>query len=109
MTTTEIYGSADLSYGSSPECAADALQSLMSMLSEDYRCAGWYVGIERIVWDDLDKGELFDPVILSAIKLLATKCNGWWVWADDQTRLVPLDEWRRKWAASPPPSQTAQS
>ena len=75
-----------------PRQAADQLLELMEDISEDRWCAGWLVGLEYELWEEVLDGKL--PVA----KDLADVAGGWWIWSSEaetthQRRFVPMDEW----------------
>jgi len=65
--------------------AAVLLRNAMSDASEDVMCAGWMMGLEHILWEELqtpDRKSEWAPY-LPEIRRLSEKAGGWWHWADD--------------------------
>ncbi len=79
-----------------------ALCRLMSDVSEDYWCAGWFSGIEYQIWAELHAygSRRFNTDELEAIDALSKETGTWITWADGDAsqRAVPLDEWKRMFA-----------
>ena len=74
------------------KACANALLTCMEAYSEDEYASGWYSGLERILWHQVEHGEA------DTLKHLANLAGGWWAWGEDGRRFVPLAEWRDLYA-----------
>lgn len=84
-------------------CAA-LLARVMASLSEDYWCAGWLTDLEFQLWEAAVQGSspsTYPAADLEQLRDLSTRCGGWVTWIDwpPWRRYVPLDEWRKQYAA----------
>lgn len=96
----------ELSHPSMDDPWARLLRLRMSEISEDTFAAGWYIGLEYLLWQALEEGEEA-PLTLSAreadeLRVLRDQAGGW-IWTGDEDeyvpRLVDFAEWRRRYAA----------
>lgn len=84
------------------------LDQLMSDLSEDYWCAGWLIGLEQDLWEQLKTNDQpVDPDAeffgfgsedsrrrLEEIGEAAARCDGWIVWKEGAGEtFVTFEEW----------------
>lgn len=58
----------------------------MLVISEERYAAGWYAGLEHILWYE-DSPEAHD------LRNLATICDGWWIWRNGKNEFITLEEW----------------
>ena len=85
---------------------AQLLYRVMSDISEERWSAGWYTGLEYLLWRELT-GELTGDRSAEEeqLRTLSTLANGWIAWFDEDKefaagpRLVPLPEWNRMYEA----------
>lgn len=76
------------------------LYETMSNISENCYCAGWIIGNEYEIWQDLQTGNRhyglaeIDSDALEKCRRLSQELGGWIVWcdADDEPNL-PIEEW----------------
>jgi hypothetical protein len=83
------------------ELVRDALEGLMSNLSEDCWCAYWMHDLEFTLWEAMMTGKTnlgfgvrdCDLVRLKSLHKLAA---GWWIWPKDEEskRFVTTEEWQ---------------
>jgi hypothetical protein len=73
---------------------AQALESLMSDISESRWCAGWLVDLEYILWRDAHKRETPDMYNYAALLSLAEQCGGWCT----HRKFIPMHQWRTMYA-----------
>lgn len=68
------------------EDAAWRLCSLVRTISENCYCAGWSVGIEYELWEQMETGQSYScgpgPDDLEQLRELSERAGGWWVWKD---------------------------
>jgi hypothetical protein len=77
---------------------AEVLLAAMEQVSEEEWRAGWYLGLERILWQRVTDGATEEGRRLG---LLARLAGGWWRLGDAHDReFVPLAEWDAGWAAA---------
>ncbi|KFB68906.1 hypothetical protein [Candidatus Accumulibacter vicinus] len=76
------------------------LYELMSGISEDCYCAGWYMGNEYHIWAALQDGDRgygmgeMDAEQLGKCRTLALELDGWVIWYDDNNDPeLPVEEW----------------
>jgi hypothetical protein len=90
--------------------AQKRLDDYMSELSEQAFCAGWMNGLEFALWEVvLGARERYGFLAITAahretLRSLSEACSGWIVFAEEETAWVPLDEWKRRFAAARAPS-----
>jgi hypothetical protein len=88
------------------EAAMNHLFNLMSEASESHWAAGWIIGTEVALWKAIQQYPQplqwgMGPIALDTVRKLhdlALAVDGWWEWADDGQRFVPLHEWERIYA-----------
>jgi hypothetical protein len=83
--------------------AARLLKRLMSEISEDTYCAGWYAGCEYSIWSGFT-GEILPDVrawqieeeTKQELQLLHELAHGWVSWSDAERKLIFLTDeaWR---------------
>ena len=73
------------------EQATDWMESEISDISEDWWCAGWYSGIEHVLWDEIEKGT-DDPRLL----MLKDVRDRFDVWFCDYRESCTVAEYRAK-------------
>jgi len=66
---------------------AGLLLKLMSGISEERWCAGWYHNLEYILWDAVTgrREDICSPEEIEQLKYLSGKCGGWIIW-DEQAK-----------------------
>jgi hypothetical protein len=84
------------------ESAQYALRVFMSYLSEQSMRAGWYSGLEYLLWAAVTTGSSH-PIFVSeqerrVLEDLSNEAGGWWYydkrWDRAGLSFVSLDEWR---------------
>jgi hypothetical protein len=68
--------------------SSELLLHLMEDISEEVWAAGWLIGLEFILWRNIDQ--------YPELKRLSDLCGGWWVWdgsTENWRRFVPMAEW----------------
>jgi len=70
----------------------------MHDLSQQRWCAGWYGGLEFILWTEVAKGPEHDgdcDLPVARLRKLSQQADGWWVWDDEarSERFVSMAEW----------------
>ena len=66
-----------------PQAALELVDS-MSRWSEETFSAGWIMGLEYTLWDNLAK--------YPEIKELHLACQGWWIWKQGE-KFVTTEDW----------------
>ena len=94
--------------------AARQLEAFMSDLSEEAYCAGWYDGMEHMLWRYVLDGPAppparpgfgFESAVrqeqVDKLRRLSTRAGGWWVWSEELggTLFVPLAQWQAQYVA----------
>ena len=80
--------------------AARQLLTLMGDISEECWCAGWYTGVEDILWREMISDNAGRACVTheQAAELLDLAERGamWWAWDEEhgEPMPVPLTEWR---------------
>lgn len=76
------------------------LRELMRRISEEHSCAGWWIGLEEILWRLVEGGAakgVFGGVTndeIEELRRLNRKSGGWWRWTDESGEVfVTTEEW----------------
>lgn len=76
--------------------AARRLGEVMRDASDDVKSAGWYIGIERLLWTAMQSDKPSEwTAYLPEIRHLSELAGGWWHWPDASPCevFVTLEEW----------------
>jgi hypothetical protein len=82
--------------------AASLLERLMSDVSEETWCAGWFSDLEYLLWDAIarTRPDWCSPQIQKQLRFLSNLCGGWIIWDTTRGRqYVPLGDWLSNYAS----------
>lgn len=75
------------------------LADLMSDISEECWFAGWYTGLENILWREItEPSGLISEQERTDLRKLSEEIGGWIMWDDADeigTVFVPLEQWKK--------------
>ncbi len=86
------------------EFAARILHGLMLTISDGCWCAGWYIGLEHILWDARENGPRFTGLgwvsaeQCNQLRYLSEVAGGWWWFPDEAEEevFVDVEAWSNK-------------
>ncbi len=74
-----------------------AVRSYMEQISENLYCAGWFTGLEYMLWDWVLDTSKKDDEMASVLSWLANQAGGWWRWSKEtgEPCFVTMSEWKK--------------
>lgn len=79
----------------------DELYDIMHRISEENWCAGWLIGLEYILWEDIHSKESQFCTEREKRELLDLSSKyGWCIWGNGEPQLISLRKWEdilKKW------------